>query len=67
MTGNPKNHPMTNPIPFLKTRYANIIADQHFGEIFTGSEKVFGAKVVATIIGLVANVNTARYNSAEAC
>ena len=36
---------MTNPISFLKTKYANIISDKHFGEIFTGSAKVFGAKV----------------------
>ena len=43
---------MTNPIHFLKTKYANIIYDKHFGEIFTGSVKVFGAKVIATFIGL---------------
>lgn len=37
------------------------------GEIFTGSAKVFGAKVVATFIGLGTSVIVARDYRAEAC
>lgn len=56
---------MTNPIHLLKTKYQNLKSDQHFGEIFTGSAKVFGAKVFATILGLGTSVIVARYYGAD--
>ena len=56
---------MPNPLYLLKTKYQNLKSDKHFGEIFTGSAKVFGAKVIATLIGLGTSVITARYYGAE--
>ena len=54
-----------NPIPFLKTKYNNIISENNFSEIFIGSAKVFVANVIATLIGIGASVITARYYGAE--
>jgi O-antigen/teichoic acid export membrane protein len=49
----------------LKIKYNDFLRDKHFGEIFSGSVLVFGAKIIATFIGLVTSVIVARYYGAE--
>lgn len=49
----------------LKTKYYRLVSDKHFGEILTGSAKVFLTRIIATLIGLGTSVIVARFYGAE--
>ena len=49
----------------LKQKLRNLISDQRFSEILTGSAWVLSARVAATVIGLVVNIIVARFYGAK--
>lgn len=52
-------------ISFLKHKYINLISDKQFSEILTGSIWALGARVIATLLGLLFSVLVARLYGAE--
>ena len=50
---------------FLIKKIHNLFSDQRFSEILTGSVWALGARVVATVLGLMFSVLVARYYGAE--
>jgi O-antigen/teichoic acid export membrane protein len=50
---------------FLKRKFINLISDQKFSEILTGSVWALSARVIATALGLVTSIIIARCYGAE--
>ena len=52
-------------VTFLKHKLQNLISDQKFSEILTGSAWALGARVIATALGMVTSIIIARWYGAE--
>lgn len=52
-------------INFIKQKIHNLISDKKFSEILTGSVWALGAKVIATVLGMVSSIIVARAYGAE--
>jgi O-antigen/teichoic acid export membrane protein len=52
-------------LPFIKQKFQNLISDQKFSEIFTGSVWALSARVLSTGFGLVASIIIARFYGAD--
>lgn len=52
-------------LEIIKGRIHNLISDKKFSEILTGSAWALGARVSATVLGLVSSVIIARYYGAD--
>jgi len=50
---------------FIKRKFHNLVSDQKFSEILTGSIWALGARVIATLFGLIASIIIARCYGAE--
>lgn len=52
-------------LALIKRKFHNLISDQRFSEILTGSVWALGARVLATFFGLITSVIIARWYGAE--
>lgn len=52
-------------LPFIRKKIHNLISDQKFSEIFTGSVWALSARVLSTVFGLVASIIIARSYGAD--
>ena len=52
-------------ISFAKRKIHNLISDQRFSEILTGSAWALGARVIATVLGMVTSIIIARFYGAD--
>ncbi|OQX62929.1 MAG: hypothetical protein B5M56_04720, partial [Desulfococcus sp. 4484_241] len=52
-------------IRFLKRKYHNVVSDDRFSEILTGSAWALSAQVIATALGLAFSVLVARLYGAK--
>jgi O-antigen/teichoic acid export membrane protein len=50
---------------FFRQKYHNLISDKKFSEILTGSAWALGARVIATVLGMVTSIIIARCYGAE--
>lgn len=52
-------------INFIKRKYTNLTSDTRFSEILTGSAWALGARIIATVIGMITSIIIARWYGAE--
>ncbi len=52
-------------LSFIKQKFHNLISDKKFSEILTGSAWALGARVIATVLGLIVSIIIARAYGAE--